>query len=175
MARTDVVKMTVAEIANRIVLVRGHKVLLDSDLATLYQVETKSLNLAVRRNAARFPSDFMFQLTDVELENLRFQNETSSFHGGRRYRPFVFTEQGVALLSSVLRSQQAVLANIEIMRTFVRMRAVLASNAELARKLESLEKNCDAKFKVVFDAIRSLMAPPEGKRRGIGFTAKIDY
>jgi ORF6N domain len=166
--------ITAAAIAGRIRLVRGHRVLLDSELAALYQVETKSLNLAVRRNAARFPQDFMFQLTTAEFANLRFQIETSSSYGGRRHRPFVFTEHGVAMLSSVLRSRRAVQVNIEIMRTFVRLREVLATNASLARKLSALEAKYDGQFKVVFDAIRQLMAAPQPRRRGIGFTADLE-
>jgi hypothetical protein len=152
-----------------ILLIRGHKVILDTDLAALYSVETKQLIRAVKRNLPRFPDDFMFQLNKEESENLRYHFGTSSQWGGRRYLPYAFTEQGVAMLSSVLKSRRAVQVNIEIMRTFVRLRRILASHAELARKLDSLEKKYDAQFKVVFDAIRQLMAPPEPKRRHIGF------
>ena len=147
---------------------RGHKVILDADLAGLYDVETKALRRAVKRNLARFPDDFMFELNDREVENLRCQFGTSRW-GGRRYRPYAFTEQGVAMLSSVLRSPRAVQANIEIMRAFVRLRAMLASHEDLARKLAALEKKYDAQFRVVFDAIRQLMTPPEPSRRPIGF------
>ena len=171
-----------------IYLIRGEKVMLDHDLAELYGVPTKSLNLAVKRNVERFPSDFMFQLTQAEAEGLRFQIGTSnenaakqasglrlqtetskSRRGGRRYLPYAFTEQGVAMLSSVLRSARAVQVNIAIMRTFVRLREMLLSNAALARKLSALEKKYDQQFKVVFDAIRELMVPPEKPKRRIGF------
>ena len=149
--------------------------MLDSDLASLYEIETFNFNKAVKRNAVRFPGDFMFQLTAEEHRNLIFQSGiSSSGHGGRRHMPFVFTEQGVAMLSSVLRSQRAVLVNIEIMRTFVRLREILATHKDLARKLAELESKYDRQFKVVFDAIRRLMAEPEPKRRSIGFTAKLD-
>jgi len=159
-----------AKIERRIFLVRGQKVMLDADLAELYRVPTKSLNLAVKRNADRFPEDFMFQLTDDEVVGLRFHFETSKRgRGGRRYAPYAFTEQGVAMLSSVLRSPRAVQVNIAIMRTFVRLREMLLSNAELARKLAALENKYDAQFKVVFDAIRELMLPPDPPRRKIGF------
>ncbi len=156
-------------ITQAILLIRGHKVMLDSDLADLYEVETKVLIQAVKRNIGRFPEDFMFQLTEQELKNLRSQFVTSSW-GGRRYPPYAFTEQGVAMLSSVLHSDRAVHVNIEIMRAFVRLRQMLASNVELARKLAALERKYDAQFKVVFDAIRELMTPPEPKKkRPIGF------
>ena len=148
--------------------VRGHKVMLDLDLARLYAVETKILNKAVKRNIARFPDDFMFELSEEEFASLRFQFGTSRW-GGRRYRPYAFTEQGVAMLSSVLRSGRAVNVNIEIMRAFVRLRAMLSSHEDLARMLAALEKKYDAQFKVVFDAIRELMTPPQPKRRPIGF------
>jgi len=148
--------------------VRGHKVMLDFDLARLYAVETKILNKAVKRNIARFPDDFMFELSEEEFASLRFQFGTSRW-GGRRYRPYAFTEQGVAMLSSVLRSGRAVNVNIEIMRAFVRLRAMLSSHEDLARMLAALEKKYDAQFKVVFDAIRELMTPPQPKRRPIGF------
>jgi hypothetical protein len=166
--------LTSAAIAERIISVRGQRVLLDSELAALYQVTTKALNLAVRRNANRFPPDFMFRLTDTEFAHLRLQIETSSSHGGRRYKPFVFTEQGVAMLSTVLRSRRAVKVNIQIMRTFVRLREVMTTSKDLANKLARLEAKYDGQFKVVFDAIRKLMSAPEPRRRGIGFTANID-
>ena len=158
------------QVERRIFLIRGQKVMLDADLAELYGVPTKSLNLAVKRNAERFPKDFMFQLTDDEAAGLRFHFETSkSGRGGRRYRPYAFTEQGVAMLSSVLRSARAVQVNIAIMRTFVRLREMLLSHADLARKLAALENKYDAQFKVVFDAICELMQPPTPPRREIGF------
>src|SRR5947209_5896285 len=140
---------------------REQKVMLDNDLASLYGVPTKVLLQAVRRSAGRFPPDFMFQLTKEELENWRSQFVTSNpaARMGLRRRPHAFTEQGVAMLSSVLRSERAVRVNIEIMRAFVRMRQMLAANAGLARKLDALEKKYDDQFKVVFDAIRALMEP----------------
>ena len=162
-------------IDSKILLLRGQKVMLDSDLAALYEVEVKALNQAVKRNGDRFPEDFMFQLTDEETEALRSQIVTAKpdGRGGRRTAPYAFTEQGVAMLSSVLRSKRAVLVNVEIMRAFVRLRQMLASNAGLAEKLAKLEKKYDAQFKIVFDAIRQLMAPPEPKTKPpIGFTTR---
>jgi hypothetical protein len=156
-------------IEKAILLIRKQKVMLDADLATLYGVETRVLVQAVKRNLERFPDDFMFQLSRDEFAILRSQSVTSSDWGGRRYAPYAFTEQGVAMLSSVLHSPRAVQVNIEIMRAFIRLRQMLASNAELARKLDELEKKYDAQFKEVFEAIRQLMTPPEPKRRPIGF------
>ena len=158
-------------IERAILVLRGHKVMLDADLARLYGVPTKVLNQAVTRNIDRFPKDFMFQLTEEEATRLRSQTVTLKTGRGqhRKYLPYAFTEQGVAMLSSVLRSRRAVQVNIEIMRAFVRMRQMLASNAELARRLGELEKRYNAQFKVVFDAIRELMVPPERERRSIGF------
>ena len=155
-----------------ILAIRGHRILLDADLAPLYGVSVKALNQAVRRNKLRFPDDFMFQLTADEAKNLRSQIVTSSSWGGRRYLPLAFTEQGVAMLSSVLRTEQAALVNVEIMRTFVRLRQLLQQNAELVGKLNALERKYDAQFRVVFDAIRELMTPPVKPRRGIGFRAE---
>jgi hypothetical protein len=159
------------QIEQAILLVRGEKVMLDSDLAALYGVQTSNLNKAVKRNADRFPADFMFHLTADEVERLRFQIGTSKPGcGGRRYRPYVFTEHGVAMLSSVLRSQTAVRVNIEIMRAFVRLRGILAVHKDLARKLAELEQKYDGQFRIVFDALRQLTAAPrETKRRRIGF------
>jgi hypothetical protein len=148
---------------------RGEKVMLSTNLARLYQVAPRTLVQAVTRNAERFPDDFMFQLTSEEFQNLKSQIVTSSWGGLRRATPYAFTEQGVAMLSSVLRSKRAIRVNIEVMRAFVSLRKLLASNEELARKLALLEKKYDAQFKVVFDAIRELMIPPEPKRRPIGF------
>ena len=167
----------VERIERAILLIRGHKVMLDSDLASLYEVQTKRLSEAVKRNAERFPSDFMFQLTDEEFSVLRSQfatSNTAATRGGRRYAPYAFTEQGVAMLSSVLRSHRAVAVNVEIMRAFVRLRQMLASNVDLARKLDALEKKYDAQFKVVFDAIRQLMTPPPAPKRRIGFHVADD-
>lgn len=159
----------VEKIERKILMIRSEKVILDADLAELYEVETKMLVRAVKRNVDRFPADFMFQLSEAEFENLRFQFGTSSSWGGRRYLPYVFTEQGVAMLSSVLNSERAVHVNIEIMRAFVNLRRMLSSNAELARKLNALENKYDAQFKIVFDTIRELMAPPANKKGQIGF------
>lgn len=158
-------------ITQSILWIRNQKVMLDSDLAALYGVETRVLIQAVQRNRKRFPNDFMFQLTFTELENLRSQFVTSKkSHGGRRYRPYVFTEQGVAMLSSVLRSSRAISVNIEIMRAFVRLREILSTHKDLARKLEEMEEKYDGQFTVVFDAIRQLMAPPiPENNRKIGF------
>lgn len=159
-------------ITNAMLVLHGHKVLLDADLAALYGVNTKVLNQAVRRNRERFPPDFMFQLTQRETAILRSQSVTSSHHGGRRYRPCAFTEQGVAMLSSVLRSPRAIAVNIEIMRAFVRLRRVLASNATLARRVVKLEAKYDGQFTTVFQAIGQLMAPRR-LRRTIGFEPAV--
>jgi len=156
-------------IEHRILLLRGERVLLDEDLVRIYSVETKALLQAVRRNRRRFPSDFLFQPTRQEVTALRSQIVTSKARGGRRTLPYAFTEQGVAMLSSVLRSERAAQANVEIMRAFVRLRRLLTSNAELERKLADLEARYDAQFKVVFDAIRRLMASPHAPPRRIGF------
>lgn len=166
-----------ARIERAILLVRGEKVILDAEIAALYGVPTKALVRAVKRNAERFPSDFMFQLDRNEMAVLRYQFGTSKLaptsarerRGGRRYRAYAFTEQGVAMLSGVLKSQRAVRVNVEIVRAFVRLRRMLASNAELARKLGALEQKYDGHFKVVFDAIRRLMALTRSQPRPIGF------
>lgn len=163
-----------APLAPPIRLIRGQRVLLDFDLAALYGVETKALVRAVARNAERFPPDFMFRLTRAELDDLRRQIGTSSSWGGRRHLPHAFTEQGVAMLSSVLRSGRAVRVNIEIMRAFVQLRQMLQANADLARKLAALERRYDGQFRMVFDAIRDLMAPGLAPRRRIGFRAGGD-
>ena len=177
----------VERIERAILVIRGHKVMLDADLALLYEVEVKVLNQAVKRNIDRFPADFMFQLSVEEAdflrchsgtlktddtEALRSQFVTSKGRGGRRYLPYAFTEQGVAMLSSVLRSPRAVQVNIEIMRAFVRLRQMLQTNADLARKLAVLERKYNAQFKAVFDAIRDLMTPPEKPKRKIGFSKR---
>ena len=160
------------QIEQIIFLIRGQKVMLSPHLAELYQIEPRVLVQAVKRNSERFPEDFMFQLTDEEFSNLKSQFVTSSWGGMRRATPYAFTEQGVAMLSSVLRSTRAVQVNIEIMRTFVRLRKMLAAHADLARKLAALEKKYDEQFRVVFDAIRQLMAKPEKRKKKIGFTVK---
>jgi hypothetical protein len=157
-------------IERAILLIRGQKVMLDEDLARLYVVKTKALNQAVKRNMERFPNDFAFQLTKEEWKTLRSQFVTSNDRGGRRYPPYVFTEQGVAMLSSVLRSRRAVLVNVEIMRAFVRLRRIIASHKVLATKLSAMERKYDQQFKVVFDIIRELMTPRVPKDKGrIGF------
>lgn len=156
-------------VEHRIHAIRSQKVMLDRDLAFLYGVQTKALNRAVKRNRDRFPQDFMFRLTREELENLRFQNGTSRGWGGRRHLPYAFTEHGVAMLSGVLRSRRAVRVNIEIMRAFVRLRRLAVSYEDLERKIEALEQKYDAQFRVVFDAIRELMEPPESPPSPIGF------
>ncbi len=161
-------------IENHIYLLRSHKVMLSTDLADLYGVEPRVLVQAVKRNIERFPEDFMFQLSKDEFDNLKSQIVTSSWGGLRRAAPYAFTEQGVAMLSGILNSPRAIKVNIEIMRAFVRLRQILASNTELARKLDALEKKYDAQFKIVFDAIRKLMTPPEPKRRPIGFRNEKD-
>ena len=149
----------------------------DRDLASLYEVTTFNLNKAVKRNLDRFPADFMFQLNKDEFANMTFHFGISSW-GGRRKLPFVFTEQGIAMLSSVLRSKRAIRVNIEIVRSFVRLREILMTHKDLARKLEELEKKYDGQFRVVFEAIRQLMKPPDKPKRRIGFRveeAKAPY
>jgi hypothetical protein len=168
MATTGVIVLR-ERIERYIFLIRGQKIMLSTHLADLYGVEPRALIQAVRRNVERFPKDFMFQLTQAEWHNLKSQIVISSWGGLRRATPYAFTEQGVAMLSTVLRSKRAVRVNIEIMRAFVGLRRMLTSNEELARKLAALEKKYDAQFKVVFEAIRELMAPPGPKRRKIGF------
>jgi hypothetical protein len=159
----------VAKVEARILLLRGQRVMLSMHLAELYEVEPKVLVQAVKRNASRFPEDFMFQLSREEFANLKSQIVTSSWGGLRRATPYAFTEQGVAMLSSILNSPRAIHANIEIMRAFVRLRRILASHEDLVRKLEELEKKYDTQFRAVFDAIRQLMTPPTKPCRSIGF------
>jgi hypothetical protein len=167
----------IERIEQSILLIRGQKVMLSTDLADLYQVEPRVLVQAVKRNISRFPQDFMFQLTEEEYSNLKSQIVISSWGGLRRARPYAFTGQGVAMLSSVLRSKRAIQVNIEIMRAFVRLRRILSSHADLARKLDELEKKYDAQVRVVFDAIRRLMAPkePEPSKKKIGFYPVRDH
>lgn len=162
--------LTGNSISARIITLRGVRVMLDADLARMYGVATKVLNQQVGRNAARFPADFMFQLSTEEAGNLKSQTVTSSW-GGARKRPYAFTQEGVAMLSSVLRSSRAVRVNVEIMRAFVRLRGMVAVNAVLVGRLDELEAKYDRQFKVVFDAIRALMAPEEKPRKRIGFRA----
>jgi len=156
-------------IQRSILFIRKEKVMLDADLAVLYGVETRVLVQAVKRNIERFPDDFMFQLSPEEFSFLRSQSVTSSQWGGRRYPPYAFTEQGVAMLSSVLKSKRAVQVNVEIMRTFVQLRQMTVDHKALARRLHQLEKKYDKQFSVVFDALRELMQPPTSGKRPIGF------
>jgi len=165
--------VAIEPVVHSILVLRGERILLDSVLAQVYGVPVFRLNEAVKRNKARFPEDFMFQLTPAEWTDLKSQSAISRSWGGRRTPPFAFTEHGVAMLSSVLNSEQAIQANIAIMRAFGQLRRILASHAELARKLESLEKKYDAQFRVVFDAIRELMEPiANPKKQPIGFKVK---
>ena len=176
MAKSSVIP--VERIETKILLIRGHKVMLDASLAELYGVETRVLVQAVKRNPDRFPEDFMFQLTNQEFSHLRSQSViSSSSWGGRRQPPYAFTEQGVAMLSSVLHSQRAIAVNVEIMRAFVRLREMIATNKEMAKKLDELEARIEKKLAShdqaivgILDAIRELMAPPPPpKKRKIGF------
>jgi hypothetical protein len=159
-------------IEQQIFLLRSQRVMLSTTLAALYKVEPRVLVQSVKRNASRFPKDFMFQLSEQEFRILKSQIVISSWGGSRRALPYAFTEQGVAMLSSVLNSRRAIQVNIEIMRAFVRLRRILASHVQLARKLDSLEKKYDSQFKVVFEAIRDLMMPPVPRRRAIGFAPR---
>lgn len=165
--------VSVEHITQSILVLRGHKVMLDADLAAMYGVETKVLLQAVKRNLERFPADFMLKLTADEWATLRSQFVTSNpVRGGRRYAPYAFTEQGVAMLSTVLNSQRAITVNIEIMRAFVRMRELLASNKALAQQLRKLERKVsthDEAIVGILKAIRQLMNPPEPAKRSIGF------
>ncbi len=161
-------------IEQRIYFIEGQKVMPDSDLADLYEVPTKALNQALKRNRDRFPADFAFQLSPEAWASLRSQVVTSKSRGGRRYPPYAFTEQGIAMLSSVLQSKRAILVNIEIMRTFVRLRRLLATHGELAAKLAALERKYDARFQVVFDVIQKLIQSESRPRRRIGFKPNND-
>jgi hypothetical protein len=164
-----------AFISQKIFFVRGTRVMLDADLARLYGVETKNLNKAVKRNASRFPVDFMFRLSSKELQILRFQIGTSKgARGGRRYAPYAFTEQGIAMLSSVLHSSRAVQVNVAIMRTFVRLREMLRTHEELRRKIDAMEKRYDARFQAVFEAIRQMLETPIPARKPIGFHVRFE-
>lgn len=173
MSKTSLLPVTLSLIERRIYLIHGQKVMLDFDLAELYQVSTKILNQTVKRNKDRFPTDFMFQLTLLEARKLlRSRSQIVTLNRGQniKYAPYAFTEQGVAMLSSVLRSKRAIQVNIAIMRTFVKLRELLSTNKDLAKKLAQLEKKYDSQFKVVFEAIKNLMQhPPETKKEYIGF------
>lgn len=160
--------LPVDSIVKRIYLIRGHKVMLSSDLAELYEVESRVLIQAVKRNIRRFPEDFMFQLSVDEYKNLKSQNVTSSWGGVRRAMPYAFTEQGVAMLSSVLKSDRAIDVNIVIIRTFVKLRQMLVAHKELGRKMAEMERKYDYQFKIVFEVLNELMAPEKPKRK-IGF------
>jgi hypothetical protein len=164
-------EIKIINIESHIFEIRGKRVMIDSDLANLYEVETKVLNQAVKRNLARFPEDFMFQLTNEEDEILRSQIVTSSW-GGRRTLPFAFTEQGIAMLSSVLNSDRAILVNIQIMRAFVKLREMIISHKDLAAKIADMEKKYDKQFKIVFDAINKLITVEIKPKRKIGFNGK---
>lgn len=160
-------------IISRIFLIRNKKVMIDRDLAKLYGVETKNLNRAVKRNLERFPKDFMFQLTNVEEKSLRFQIGTSKIgRGGRRYLPYVFTEQGVAMLSSVLNSKRAIKVNIQIVRTFVKLRELMATNIKLREKVEAMEKKYDKQLRIIFEVIKRLLIEEKKPGKEIGFGVK---
>ena len=165
--------LSLPEIELSILTLRGQRVMLSSDLARIYGVEPRTLMQAVKSNSERFPADFIFQLELEEWQNLKSQFVISSW-GGVRTAPYAFTEQGIAMLSSVLRSPQAVQVNIEIMRAFVRLRRILSEHQEISQRLNDLESRYDQQFKAVFDAIRALMRVPEDKKNPIGFTARID-
>jgi len=167
-----VARIPVERIEQAILLIRGQKVMLDADLAKLYATTTKRLNEQVKRNRDRFPDDFMFQLTKEEWGSLRSQTATSKTgRGGRRVPPYAFTEHGAIMAANVLNSARAVQASIQVVRAFIRLRELLASHKELARRLDALEQRYDGQFKVVFDAIRKLMTPPEPRVPRMGFHA----
>jgi len=157
--------------AELILTIRGQRVILDADLAALYSVPTKRLNERVRRNAERFPEDFVFRLTEKEAQNLRSQFATSSFHGGRRYLPYAFTEHGTLMAANVLNSPRAIAMSVEVVRAFIQMRRMVVSVGALSRKIDALEEKYDSQFKKVFAAIRELMMPPLPPRKSIGFKA----
>lgn len=162
-------KISKIEIEKCIFIARKQKVMLDSDLARIYGVQTKNLNKAVKRNPDRFPQDFMFQLSTSEAENLRFQTGTSSSsYGGRRYLPYVFTEHGALMLASILNSDVAIEASIQVVRSFVQLREFVISHSELSKKLYELEKKYDSQFRVVFQAIEQLMVIPDTTTKKIG-------
>ena len=166
MAGNDLV--TIEQITAKIYFIRGAKVMLDSDLAVLYEVETKYLKQAVRRNIQRFPEDFMFELSKTEFQNLRSQFATSSW-GGTRYLPMAFTEQGVAMLSGILTSDRAIQVNIQIMRTFTKLRHMITGHEELKKAVEDLRKQTDERFEVVFTVLDKLLADDQNSKKKIGF------
>lgn len=161
-------------IASKIYLMRSVKVMLDRDLAELYGVETKVLKQAVRRNIDRFPADFIFELTKEENQSLRSQNVTLKRGQHSKYLPFAFTEQGVAMLSSVLKSDRAIQVNIQIMRAFTQLRKMLSTHEDLKRKIESMEKKYDQQFQIVFEAIKQLLSEEDKPKKKIGYTVKIE-
>jgi hypothetical protein len=163
-----------SRIESKIFIVRGQKVMVSSDLAILYQVQPKALIQAVKRNSSRFPSDFMFQLTRNEARKLKSQFVTSTWGGARRALPYAFTEQGVAMLSSVLRSERAVQVNIAIMRAFLQLRALLATHEDLRRKIDEMEKRYDSQFHAVFATLRRMLETPVPPKRQIGFHARLE-
>jgi len=171
MANMEIVPQGIIE--SKIIIIRGKKVMLDKDLAALYGVETFNLNKAVKRNLDRFPEDFMFQLSNEEFKNLIFHFGISNW-GGTRKLPYAFTENGVAMLSSVLNSKRAVAVNVQIMRTFTKIREMLASHKELREKIEGMEKKYDHRFQVIFKVIKQLLTPPETKKKRIGFEGKAN-
>ena len=162
----------VERITSKIYLIRGMKVMLDRDLAELYGVETRTLVQSVKRNIERFPSDFMFQLSKDEFDSLRSQIVISKGKGGRRYPPYAFTEQGVAMLSSVLNSKRAIQVNVQIMRAFSKLREMLSTHEDLKKKIEAMEKKYDQQFQIVFEAIKQLLETEAKPRKKIGFTVK---
>ena len=164
-----IIPVPAERIEKTIRIIRGHRVMLDTDLADLYDVEVKQLKRQVRRNKDRFPGDFLLELSQEEHRALRCQFGTLKMGGHSKYRPYAFTEQGVAMLSGVLKSKRAIQVNIAIMRAFVRLREMIGSNKVLARRLNELEKKYDSQFRVVFEAIRELMAEPDSKSPRIGF------
>ena len=168
--KESVIKLPPGRVENTIHLIRGEKVILDADLAALFGVENRALIQAVKRNSKRFPKDFVFQLTKDEFDALRSQIVISKGRGGRRSFPYAFTEHGVIMAANVLNSDRAIAASVEVVRAFARLRQMVVSNAELSRRLDHLERRYDKQFKVLFDAIRQLMTPPEPPRKQIGFT-----
>ncbi|HYJ89272.1 MAG TPA: ORF6N domain-containing protein [Pyrinomonadaceae bacterium] len=165
------VKTPLARVADVILVIRDENVILDTDLALLYGVETRALIQAVKRNDRRFPLDFMFQLTRKEFDALRSQFVISKGRGGRRHLPYAFTEHGAIMAANVLNNERAVEASVQVVRAFVKLRQMLTSNTELSRKLDSLEQKYDRQFKIVFDAIRQLMTAPRTEAKPIGFRA----
>jgi len=170
---SSLVKIPLEHIEKAIFLIRGEKAIIDSNLATLYGVSTARLNQQVKRNIDRFPDDFMFRLTQAEFNSLILQNATSKkARGGRRKLPYAFTEHGAIMAANVLSSKRAVEASVQVVRAFIKLRQMLTSNAELARKLNELEQRYDHQFKIVFDTLRELMSPPPAKIKPIGFRPK---